>query len=169
MPSRSFLRRFKPLLRAVMVAAASLSAAAAAAADPDGSPAVREAAPEIYYLQDDAGRLVPVPGFRYRDFVDLLRMKEGLPGLPEPPPAVLENVVLRADVPAVDGAAGPPEAAATPATCQVTVELTVRQSRGGWVSVPLSLDGLLLASAPDRKSTRLNSSHEWISRMPSSA
>ena len=24
-------------------------------------------------------------------------------------------------------------------------------------------------TAPDRKSTRLNSSHEWISRMPSSA
>ena len=29
--------------------------------------------------------------------------------------------------------------------------------------------GLLLAAAGDRKSTRLNSSHEWISRMPSSA
>ena len=26
-----------------------------------------------------------------------------------------------------------------------------------------------LAEVPDRKSTRLNSSHEWISRMPSSA
>ena len=25
------------------------------------------------------------------------------------------------------------------------------------------------STAPDRKSTRLNSSHEWISRMPSSA
>ena len=27
----------------------------------------------------------------------------------------------------------------------------------------------ILESDPDRKSTRLNSSHEWISRMPSSA
>ena len=27
----------------------------------------------------------------------------------------------------------------------------------------------LAVTAPDRKSTRLNSSHEWISRMPSSA
>ena len=26
-----------------------------------------------------------------------------------------------------------------------------------------------MAETPDRKSTRLNSSHEWISRMPSSA
>ena len=31
------------------------------------------------------------------------------------------------------------------------------------------LDGLHLADPLDRKSTRLNSSHEWISRMPSSA
>ena len=29
--------------------------------------------------------------------------------------------------------------------------------------------GQLIARATDRKSTRLNSSHEWISRMPSSA
>ena len=34
------------------------------------------------------------------------------------------------------------------------------------MSVPL---GFTLASMLDRKSTRLNSSHEWISRMPSSA
>ena len=32
-----------------------------------------------------------------------------------------------------------------------------------------SEDGLASASRKDRKSTRLNSSHEWISRMPSSA
>ena len=31
------------------------------------------------------------------------------------------------------------------------------------------LGNLVLSSIPDRKSTRLNSSHEWISRMPSSA
>ena len=30
-------------------------------------------------------------------------------------------------------------------------------------------DGAIVHYAPDRKSTRLNSSHEWISRMPSSA
>ena len=29
--------------------------------------------------------------------------------------------------------------------------------------------GYRLTRSPDRKSTRLNSSHEWISRMPSSA
>ena len=32
-----------------------------------------------------------------------------------------------------------------------------------------ALQELATAKAQDRKSTRLNSSHEWISRMPSSA
>ncbi len=138
-----------PVLRAVLlVAAVALSAVGAAGADTTTPPAVRESVPEIYYMQDDAGRLVPVPGFRYRDFVDLLRIKEGLPGLPEPPPAVLENVVLRATVPSAGAADGTAVDAARPTTCAVTVELTVRQSRSGWVSLPLALDGLLLTAAP---------------------
>jgi hypothetical protein len=108
---------------------------------------VREAAPEIYYMQDDAGRLVPVPGFRYRDFVDLLRLREGLPGLPEAPAAVLERVTLRGTL------SNEPAAAAT---CRVQVELVVRQARSGWVGLPIGLDGLLLTAAP---------SHEGPGRM----
>jgi hypothetical protein len=149
MPRRRFFHRDMPVLRAVLlVAAVALSAVGAAGADTTAPPAVRESVPEIYYMQDDAGRLVPVPGFRYRDFVDLLRIKEGLPGLPEPPPAVLENVVLRAAVPSAGAADGTATGAARPTTCSVTVELTVRQSRSGWVSLPLALDGLLLTAAP---------------------
>jgi hypothetical protein len=149
MTSRPFFLRALTVLRAVLlVAAVALPAARSPGADGVATPAIREAAPEIYYMQDDAGRLVPVPGFRYRDFVDLLRIKEGLPGLPEPPPAVLENVVLRATLPAAGAAAGTADVVAQMTTCQVTVELTVRQSRSGWVSLPLALDGLLLTAAP---------------------
>ena len=38
-------------------------------------------------------------------------------------------------------------------------------------AAPRAITRITLADrvAPDRKSTRLNSSHEWISRMPSSA
>ena len=36
-------------------------------------------------------------------------------------------------------------------------------------AVPLALSFSMVQAIPDRKSTRLNSSHEWISRMPSSA
>jgi len=104
------------------------------------TPGVRESAPEIYYMQDDAGRLVPVPGFRYRDFIDLLRLREGLPGLPDAPAAVLERVTLRGML-----ATEPPAAAAT---CRVAVELLVRQARPGWVSLPIGLDGLLVTAAP---------------------
>ena len=154
MPRRRFLRRADPLSWAVVLAAAVVSWTGwAAGADTNSPPTVRESMPEIYYLQNDSGRLVPVPGFRYRDFVDLLRIKEGLPGLPEPPPAVLEKAVLRATVTssASEVPAGENGTAATPAqpsTCEVTVELTVRQSRSGWVSLPLALDGLLMTQAP---------------------
>lgn len=98
---------------------------------------VSELAPEIYYLEDDGGQLVPVPGFRYRDFVELFRMKEGLPGPAQPPAAVLEKAVVTADLGDRAGDA-----------CAVTVVCTVRQSRGGWVSVPLRLGGLVLSAPP---------------------
>jgi len=143
-----FLRAATVLRAMLLVAVVVLQGVEAVAADPAAPPAVRESAPEIYYMEDDAGRLVPVPGFRYRDFIDLLRIKEGLPGLPEPPPAVLENAVLRGTVPSAYGSDAVTAGSAKQATCPVTVELTVRQSRSGWVSLPLALDGLLLTAAP---------------------
>jgi hypothetical protein len=100
-------------------------------------PQVNESGPEIFYLQDDGGRLVPVPGFRYRDFIELFRMQEGLPGAVRPPAAVLESIVVRLDPSAGDAA-----------ECPISVECVVRQTRSGWVSVPLDLDGLLLSVPP---------------------
>lgn len=113
-------------------------ASAEAASGPVDAPRVTEVGPEIFYLQDDAGRLVPVPGFRYSDFVELFRLQEGLPGVVRPPAAVLERVTMRIDLGAVEAAA-----------CPVTVECTVRQTRAGWVQVPLEFEGLLL-TAPAR-------------------
>jgi len=101
--------------------------------------AVTEAGPEIYYLEDEAGRLVPVPGFRYRDFLELFRLREGLPAALEPPATVLESVVVRCDLTRADAAAG---------TCPATVEFTVRQTRPGWARLALGLDGLVLGAAP---------------------
>lgn len=135
MSTRSSKSRAVPVLWATCLAALVACCPGGRAEEPV-APGVRESAPEIYYMQDDAGRLVPVPGFRYRDFVDLLRLREGLPGLPEAPAAVLEKVTLRGTL------------ATEPATCRVTVELLVRQARPGWVSLPIGLDGLLLTAAP---------------------
>ena len=50
-----------------------------------------------------------------------------------------------------------------------TMPVHVMTRRG--LDIPKSVAATVTASdeSPDRKSTRLNSSHEWISRMPSSA
>ena len=144
-PQASVAHRPRPAasrwLAAAALACAAAWQAAVLAQDPASPVAapqrIEERKPEIYYLENDAGRLVPVPGFRYRDFVDLLRLKEGLPGPAQPPAAVLEEIRVQADLAATaDGA------------CPVTVVCTIRQSRPGWVDVPLGSAGLILARPP---------------------
>lgn len=110
---------------------------------PSLPPKVAEVAPELFYLQDDAGRLVPVPGFRYRDFIELMRLKDGLPGQPEPPAAVLESISISVTLPAPSAAA-----MATTRTCPAELRFSVRQVRPGWVSVPIDLQGFLIGGPP---------------------
>ena len=114
-------------------------AVAAEPVRPQGTAGVRELEPELYYLEDDAGGLVPVPGFRYRDFVDLIRLREGLPGLPELPGAVLEQVQVRVIMPRRDDSRQ---------TAAVEVEAVIRQTRPGWVMLPLKLPELVLTAPP---------------------
>ena len=47
--------------------------------------------------------------------------------------------------------------------------MPTRRLRGAYHSACSMQHGQKITTLPDRKSTRLNSSHEWISRMPSSA
>ncbi len=96
-----------------------------------------EQSPEIYYLPDERGRLVPVPGFRYRDFLDLLRLKEGLPGSPRPPAVVIDDLFVDARLD--DTADG---------TCAVVVRLDLHQTREGWVDLPIRLAGMILTAVP---------------------
>jgi hypothetical protein len=108
---------------------------------------VREVAPELFYMEDDEGRLVPVPGFRYRDFMDLFRMQQGVAGPLQPPAAVLENVVVRIDardVAATEASHG----GRSTVFCPATVECSIRQPLAGWASVPLELGDLLLSGPP---------------------
>lgn len=125
----------QPALRAIVVVALTVVAAGGGAARQP----VTEVEPEIFYMEDDSGKLVPVPGFRYADFVDLFRLREGLPGALKPPAAVLDEVVVTIDV--------RPDPA-TPTTRSARVACTVLQNRGGWVHVPLDLAGFLLSAAP---------------------
>ena len=115
---------------ALFLVARGQEPAAPAVPDTAATPSVRELAPELFYLQDDSGRLVPVPGFRYRDFLDLFRIKEGLGGPAVPPNAILESVLVQIDARRVT---------AGDVSCPVTVTARVRQSRGGWALVPMAL------------------------------
>ena len=134
--------RFALMLWAAFFAAPALAQRPHPALSPDGlqpQESVREIAPELFYLQDETGRLVPVPGFQYRDFVDLFRLREGLAGPAQPPDAVLESIIFRIDA---------REVAAGSGACPASVECSIRQSHGGWVMVPVGLRGLLLDQPP---------------------
>jgi len=133
-----------------VLAAIAWTAAWCRAAEPPPTPAppsLREVGPELFYVERDDGRLVPVPGFQYRDFIDLLRVKDGLAGPLEPPPAILEQLAVRIDARRPDPAvanASPPAAA----TGSATLEYTIVQSAPGWALVPLEAGGLLLSAPP---------------------
>lgn len=111
--------------------------APAGARNGNADPRPVEQPPEIFYLPDDGGRLVPVPGFEYRDFIELLGLKERLPGAPRPPAAVIESLSVEVRPQAGGGV-----------SCAVEVLLEVRQTRDGWVEVPLRLGGLILTADP---------------------
>jgi len=130
----------------VLAAAAAWPAGGQPPLDGRGQPrdGIAEVRPELFYVPDEAGRLVPVPGFGYRDFVDLFRIKEGLAGGLQPPGAVIESVVVTIDARDVAfQTAGQGQA-----TCPVRAEFTVRQISGGWTSVPLESGGIILEAPP---------------------
>ena len=101
---------------------------------------VRQVEPDLYYVEDDLGRLIPVPGFRYRDFVDLVRLRDGLPVQAESPGVVLEQLRMKVTLPAPTGS--------NVTHADVDVECVVRSTRSGWGVLPLKLPELVLAESP---------------------
>ncbi len=101
---------------------------------------VRQVEPNLYYVEDDSGRLIPVPGFRYRDFVELVRLRDGLPAQPEVPGVVLEKLSIKVSLPA------PTESNVTYA--DVDVECVIRSTRPGWAMLPLKLPELVISEPP---------------------
>lgn len=138
---------------------ASTPQVAAAAVEPP----IQEIEPELYYLQNDAGKLVPVPGFQYRDFVELLRLREGMPKLPTVPEVVLERLAIQVDArpkpdpetptgdvaPALDAEVDMQVAA--DGQGNLSIELTVVQASTGWVGLPLDLSEALLTESPQHE------------------
>jgi len=133
------MARDATLLFRIIVLVMGIVAPGVAVAQPPEAAALRidEVGPEIFYLEGEGGRLVPVPGFSYRDFVELFRMQEGLPAALQPPAVVLERLRVQLDL--------RPATAVGGSTCPAVVECTVRQTRGGWVHLPIDLHGLLVS------------------------
>ena len=102
---------------------------------------VRQVEPSLYYVEDDLGRLIPVPGFRYRDFVDLVRLRDGLPAQAETPGVILEQLRMKVLLPALTGN--------NVTHADVDVECVVRSTRSGWGMLPLKLPELVLAEPPE--------------------
>ena len=97
---------------------------------------VMQVEPNLYYVEDDLGRLIPVPGFRYRDFIDLVRLRDGLPAQPEMPGVILEKLRIKIVLPA------PAEKSVTYA--DINVECVMRSMRQGWNMLPIQLPELII-------------------------
>ncbi len=96
--------------------------------------------PNLYYVEDDVGRLIPVPGFRFRDFVDLVRLRDGLPAQPEMPGVILEKLEIKIILPA--------PADNNVAYADIAVECVMRSMRQGWNMLPLQLPELIISKPP---------------------
>jgi hypothetical protein len=94
-----------------------------------GPPAPEGAPLDTYYLRDSKGQLVPVPGFTYEEFEQLLRLKRGL-AAPPPPEFSLDAVTISGTV--------------EKGVADLAVTATIRVRDPGWVRVPLALRGASL-------------------------
>lgn len=101
---------------------------------PGTQPTLSEVKPEIWYLRDADGTLLPSPGFRYEDFVELMRLKEGLPAKPRQPDAIVDRMAIDATI---DGR-----------FCRVEIVFQIDCTHAGWASAFLAIPQLILDRPP---------------------
>lgn len=137
---RAIVRGFGPLIPCLVllaIATGPLPAQDGVLPDPaerPPEPAISEVRPEIWYLRDASGSLLPAPGFRYEDFVELMRLRDGLPVRPRQPDAVLERIALDASI---EGR-----------VCRIEAVCEIDCTAAGWTSAFLALDPLVLDASP---------------------
>lgn len=102
--------------------------------EPSGLPTFGAVKPDVYYLRDKQGALVPVPDFSYEDFMRLYDLDRKLSDRTTPPAYVLSNLMLTGRV---DGD-------------QATIRMQARivSRREGWVRIPLRFNGAVLRDQP---------------------
>ena len=96
---------------------------------------VREAQPEVYYLPDAKGALVPVPGFTLQNFGEMLKICQQRARSQETPPWSIQainatGVLLETD-----------ELGDEDGIVDLLTEFTIRTTDDGLVRVPLLMDG----------------------------
>ena len=99
-------------------------------------PAVVELAPELMYLRDESGKLVPVPGFSYEDFLELMRLKHELaqPAV-EAPPYSFQQIILEGET--------------NGRLAHLTARFDVLLTEPDWVQVPLGMGSAALEGPVD--------------------
>jgi hypothetical protein len=102
------------------------------AQEPQPAPgAVEELPTTTIYLKDEKGNLVPVPGFSYEHYRDLVLQAERSDT--DPPPYAIEKLILKGTI---DGD-----------VCRIELEAVVHVRKAGWVMVPLRLSRAALRDA----------------------
>ena len=100
----------------------------------DVGPDFRPSKPDVYYLRDKEGKLVPVPDFTYEDFKRLYDLDRKLIDAAAPPRYVLSSVSIVGKV------------ENDQARLQIQVRVTTKAE--GWVSIPLRLSGAVWRDQP---------------------
>jgi hypothetical protein len=100
-----------------------------AASEAANADQIVEIKPELFYLRDKDGRLVPVPGFSYDDFVKYYRLKEQIDKPEIKPRFSLEQLTIAA---AVDSR--------RPDRADLTVTIKVLLLDSDWTRIPLKLN-----------------------------
>ncbi len=116
---------------------AAPAAKSPAAAEPINAAPVVEIKPELFYLRDKDGRLVPVPGFTYDDFVKYYRLKEQIEKPEAKPRFSLEQLTVAGST------------VADHAELTVTVKVLLIDSE--WTRIPLRLNKCALREAAGYK------------------
>ncbi|MFO0903971.1 MAG: hypothetical protein U0939_13285 [Pirellulales bacterium] len=100
----------------------------------EGSTDIRPTRPDVYYLRDKDGKLVPVPDFSYEDFKRLYDLDRKLTDAAAPPKHVLSQLQVTGQIEGEQ------------AVLQVQVRVTAKTE--GWTSIPLRFSGAILRNQP---------------------
>ncbi|HEX3725374.1 MAG TPA: hypothetical protein VHV08_03995, partial [Pirellulales bacterium] len=98
------------------------------------APLPGEVMPPVYMLKDKDGKLQPVPGFGFEEFIELYKLKNQLDQQNQQPRFTIQDLTIRGST--------------TSQRAELTAEYTVLVHVAGWVRVPLRLATAVLREQP---------------------